>query len=180
MGVLERLDPADLRPALALLLAPPGGTKTGGRQQVSGFCEYLAQCPVRWEGLRCGPAKSPAGLFFALLLPGRTAIVMVPSPGDHGIVADDQLLATRAGLEALAQHRLHYAQALLEPEAGAKRTLLEQAGFAPLAPLAYLERDATYPWVEPPRPDEAEWLRYSEHTRAPRLHGRYTAAIGQG
>ena len=166
MGLVEQIGLADLRPALAVLLAPPGDAKGGGQRQIAGFCDYLAQCPVRWEGLRCGRPQAPTGLFFALLLPGRTAIVMVACPGEHGIDADDQLLVTQAGLEALGEHSLHCAQSLLEPDAVAKRALLEQVGFARLAPLVYLERDATYPWVEPPQPGKAEWLRYGAHTHA--------------
>jgi GNAT superfamily N-acetyltransferase len=166
MGLVEQIGPADLRPALAVLLAPPGDAKGGDQRQIAGFCDYLAQCPVRWEGLRCGRPQAPTALFFTLLLPGRTAIVIVATPGEHGINPDDQLRVTRTGLETLREHSMHYAQSLLEPDAVAKRALLEQVGFGRLAPLVYLERDATYPWVEPPQPGEAEWLRYSAHTHA--------------
>ncbi len=91
MNRFERLQPADLRPALAYLLTTPGGGKASVRGAIAGFCDYLAQSPVRWEGFRCGSRAAPTGLFFVLLLPGRTAIVLVPNPGEHGIDPVDQL-----------------------------------------------------------------------------------------
>ncbi len=164
MYQLQPLGPADLPAVLPILLAVPGTGLRSGRHQVHAFCEYLTQCPIQWEGLCCGPSAAPSAVFFALLLPGRTAIVMIPSPGEHGITPDDQQYATRTGLANLGVRDLHYAQALLEPEAARKRALLEQAGFCPLAPLEYLERDAVHPWVDPPAPGEAEWASYGPDT----------------
>lgn len=91
---------------------------------------------------------------------------MLPSPDLPGIVPDDQLRVTTAGLAALGSRRLHFAQVLLEPEAAAQRALVQQVGFRPLAPLLYLERDARYPWSDPPSPEEAEWVRYDAQSRA--------------
>lgn len=166
MDQFETIEPGELRPALAYLLAPPGGSLAAARSHVPAFCEYLAQGAVQWEGLRCGRRSAPTGLFFALLLPGRTAIVMIPTPGDHGIVPERQFAVARAGLDRLAGHNLHFAQALLELDAPGKRALLERAGFALLAPLIYLERDVAFPWVDPPAAGTAEWVRYGARTHA--------------
>lgn len=151
---------------LAYLLAPPGVTAAGARTYVPAFCDYLTHGVADWVGLRCGRQSAPTGLFFALLLPGRTAIVMVPSPGQNGIVPERQLAVTMAGLSHLRELGLHFAQALVEPEAVSKQALLEHAGFTPLAPLVYLERDVAFPWSDPPRPDEGEWVRYEARTHA--------------
>jgi mycothiol synthase len=161
---LEPISPADLRAVLGVVLAAPGSGVRAAAHQVSGFHEYLGQSPVQWEGLRCGPRRAPVAVFFALLLPGRTAIVMVPAPGELGIDPDEQLRVTRAGLARLGARDLHYAQALLEPGATALAALLAAAGFCPLAVLDYLERDALHPWVDPPAPEEAEWIPYDERT----------------
>jgi len=169
---LETLSPADLPATLAIVLATPGSDIRSGQRQVTGFCTYLTQSPVQWEGLRCGPCDAPSAVYFALLLPGRTAIVMVPSPGERGIEPADQLHATQVGLARLGERGLHYAQALVDPAAAAQSALLEQAGFRPLAPLDYLERDAVHPWVEPPAPDEAEWLDYEART-----HREFAAVV---
>jgi ribosomal protein S18 acetylase RimI-like enzyme len=162
----EPLQLADLPVSVAILLATPGSGRAADARQVRGFCEYLAQGPVRWEGWRFGQRNTPSALFFALLLPGRTAIVMIPSPGEHGIEPGEQLQITQTGLARLGERDLHYAQALIEPEAAAKRALLEQIGLQPLAPLEYLERAVAYPWADPPAPDEAEWVSYDEQTHA--------------
>ena len=166
MNPIKTLGPTELRAALPYLLTAPGSSPAAARDHVPAFCDYLTQGGVKWEGLRCGRLAAPSGLFVALLLPGRTAIVMIPTPGMFGIDAARQLVVTAAGLDRLAGQGLHFAQALLEPEATAKRVLLEHAGFRPLAPLDYLERDVSFPWAEPPRPDEVQWVRYSVQSQA--------------
>ncbi len=164
MSRIDLLLPTDLSPALARLLAPAGHRELANGAQITGFSEYLADSAVRWQGLRCGPRETPTGLFFALLMPGNTALVMLPPPGTPGIVPSDVLHTLTAGLAALRSQKLHFAQVLLEPEAGASRGLLEQAGFRPLAPLLYLEREVRYPWSDPPSPREADWVAYGTQT----------------
>jgi len=89
---------------------------------------------------------------------------MLPNPGEHGIRASDQLATTLAGLAGLGTRGLHYAQVLSESEAGGLRTLLEQVGFRRLTRLVYLDRDAIYPWVEPP--SDVVWTGYSSETHS--------------
>jgi GNAT superfamily N-acetyltransferase len=164
MTDLAALEPADLDAVLPALLAAPGLPRAGSGQ-IDGFYDYLAEGALTWKGLRVGPRHAPRGVFLAILLPGRTAIVMVPTPGQHGIDFDDQVRVTMAGLEALGRLRLHYAQVLLEMDADAKRRLIAAARFSPLAPLAYLERDAVYPWLPPP-PQRCHWVPYGPATQA--------------
>lgn len=168
----EPISPADLRAMLGVILAVPGSNERAPAHQVSGFCEYLAHGPAQWEGLRCGNRRSPVAAFLALRLPGRTAIVMIPPPGELGIDPEEQLRLTRAGLARLGEHDLYYVQALLELGATGVAALLEQAGFRPLAVLEYLERDALHPWVDPPGPEEAEWVQYDERT-----HGEFAQTV---
>ncbi len=160
---ISELEAGELRAALARLLALPRAVAPAPASAVEPFVEYLAAAPVSWKGLYCGPAAAMKGIFLALLLPGRTAIVMVPEPGQLGIesAAAEQVL--RAGLERLAPQRLHYAQALLEPEAAGRRRLLERTGFVPLATLEYLERDLREPFT-PPTEDVAEWVSLATAT----------------
>ena len=160
MTKVQPLTPADLRQALAYLLPPPGNARHASQAAVSSFCDYLELAPVEWEGVCCGPPDRPTGLFFALLLPGRTAIVMIPRPNELGIAPADQLETVLAGLDRLGPRGLHYAQTLLEPQAQGTQALVKQAGFQPLASLVYLERSAAYPWVEPPGANDAEWVPY--------------------
>jgi ribosomal protein S18 acetylase RimI-like enzyme len=120
----------------------------------------MAQSTLGWEGARVGTPEQPRALFLALFLPGHTALVTIPSPLIPGIDFETQLWLASEGLQRLAGRGLHYAQALAEPQAAQRCRLLEQAGFRPLAPLCYLERDVLYPWVEPPTPNDAEWVAY--------------------
>lgn len=172
MEPYTRLSDADLDAVLPWLLVGPETGAAVTAVQREGFYRYLAEGGLTWEGWCLGSARAPRAVFLALLLPGATAIVMIPPPGAGSIEAGAQRELTRAGLGALAARHLHYAQALLEPEAGGKRKLLMELGFTPLAPLVYMERDARYPWVEPPPARAAEWIAYSTAT-----HGEFARVL---
>lgn len=167
-----RLSETNLDAVLPWLLAGPqaGGAVTAAQRE--GFYRYLAEGGLTWEGWCLGSARAPRAVFLALLLPGATAIVMIPPPGAGSIEAGAQRELTRVGLAELGARRLHYAQALLEPEAGEQRKLLTGLGFTRLAPLVYMERDARYPWVEPPPPSAAEWIAYSTT-----VHGEFARVL---
>ena len=164
MSNFETLLPADLEQALSRLLATPGQGVLAEHRQVQNFMDYLTDGSVRWEGLRCGQPEAPLALFLAALLPGSTAIILIPTPDELGIDHDDQHRLTIVGLEHLRAHKLHFAQALLQPEAGGQRRLLQKVGFSLLAPLVYMERDVRYPWVEPPAIDPQAWTAFSRRT----------------
>jgi GNAT superfamily N-acetyltransferase len=164
MTSYDKLAPDELRPALELLLAPPGGGRAAARALLPGFCDYLRAGNLPWEGWRSGPPGSPAALFLALLLPGHTALIFIPQPDENGIDPAAQLDLTRGALGELATRNLYYGQALLEAAAHSRGELLRQAGFRSLAPLAYMERSATYPWTETPSAAGLEWLQFDERT----------------
>ena len=158
------LGAGELPAALRLLLAIPGSAGGATEIQVRGFLDYLATGAVQWEGYRCGPANAPRALFLALLTPGRTAIALLPSPGEHGIDPDAQHYLGRAALRRLQKRELHFVQALLVPEARAQHELLKQLGFRFLAPLIYMERDTHYPWVDPPSLHPGAWVPFRPQT----------------
>ena len=161
-----RLTPAELAHVLPLLLAPAGGSLAAGRELVPSFAAYMEQSVPEWVGWRTGAATRPRALLLTLLMPGRTALAVLPSPDAHGIDKAAQSHLMQVGVAALADRGLHYAQALVEPNADAKRMLLTRVGFTRLAPLVYLERDALYPWVNPPAPEDGEWVNFSDATCA--------------
>ena len=97
--------------------------------------------------------------------PARPRSSWSPTPGEHGIDAAEQKALTIASLAQLHGRQLHFAQVLLLPDAEGQRRLLEQVGFRRLAPLLYLERDARYPWVDPPEADESAWVEFRPETR---------------
>ena len=164
MTRFQPIQPDDLAESLAYLLATPGTGHRAPHDQVRHFLAYLEFSRLSWEGLRARGPTGPSALFLALLLPGSTAIIMIPTPGELGIDPALQRAITSAGLAAWQPRRLHYAQALLAPEARAQRRLLTELGFHPLAPLLYLERDATYPWAEPPPADAGTWVTFDATT----------------
>ena len=172
MHAIAQLAPDELRSALAILLATPATGRAATSRQVAGFCDYLAYGLVEWAGWRCGQPAAPTGLLLALILPGHTALTMLPAPGQLGITPEGERAVLDHALNELSARPLHYMQALLEPQATAARALLLDAGFDCLAPLVYLERNATFPWVPPPAPDQAEWLLYSAKT-----HARFAAVV---
>ncbi len=156
----EELSSDDLRDALPILLAPPDSPNRLSQQHVVGFLDYLLGGRVRWRGWRVGAGGATVGLSLAVLLPGRTAIVLLPEPDRLGISWPAARQALVVALTALAGEKLHFAQALIEPEAVGKRKLLLATGFTPLAGLIYLERQVSYPWVDPP-PISVRWVTYS-------------------
>jgi ribosomal protein S18 acetylase RimI-like enzyme len=165
MSGIEPVKPAELPVALAYVLAPPGRKDLADAAQVAAYREYLSECPVGWEALQLRRRGCVSGLVFALLLPGGVALLMLPTPGEHGIDPGDQAQVQVAMLDRLGRGRLHYVQALLEPEATSKHAVLQQVGFRRLTTLLYLEREPAHPPAGPPHPDEAEWLRFDDQTR---------------
>lgn len=162
MGQIDALEASDRDRVLARVLAPPGGTGLATRAQVRSFVSYMSACGLEWAAWRCGREGRETALLFVLFLPGGTAILMLPTPGTRGIVRDDQARLVAAGLERLADRKLYYVQALIEPEAIGKCDLLRVSGFKHLTHLIYLQREISYPRFEPPGPHEATWITYDQ------------------
>ena len=162
MTKVESIRPNTLPEALELLLATP--SHLADTQQVRNYRDYLDQGPLNWEGLQISHGGRVRGVFFAMLLPGRSAIVMTAVPGRHGIEPDDQLEVLQRGLEQLEPRKLHYAQALIEPAEPELRHLIERAGLRHLTRLHYLQRNASYPWASPPQEHEADWINFGACT----------------
>jgi ribosomal protein S18 acetylase RimI-like enzyme len=165
MAEIELVESDQLPRTLPVLLASPGTGRPASQAVVRGFQDYVRDPRIKWEGWRTGDIDRPRALFLALLLPGSTAIVLTPSPGELGIGAAEQEELTRIALARLGGRGLYFAQALLLPAAQGRRKLLENVGFRLLATLTYLERDVKYPWLDPPQVEETAWLTFSRQTR---------------
>lgn len=172
MHLSNEITGAELPEAVGVLLAPPGSRRAAD-EHVRGFLDYLETAPVQWEGVRVGPAGAPRALVLAILLPGRVGMVLMPPLVTPTLRFDEQAALLQASLERLRTRRLHFAQALLAPGAARERELLRTTGFAPLAILRYLDRDVTFPWVDPPAAHEATWVAYE-----PRTHDRFVEVVG--
>lgn len=168
VAITDETLPAALRPAMT-----QGGSHRSAEQtHAQAVLNYLSACGIAWEGFQFRRRGRTTGVFFAMLPPGRTAVVLLACPGRKGVTDADQTTVTLEGMAALARRRLYYAQVLLEPDDAARRSLLDRFKYEHLARLHYLERDAVYPWADPPAADQAAWLDYG-----PGTHDRFAATI---
>ncbi|MBU0639487.1 MAG: GNAT family N-acetyltransferase [Planctomycetes bacterium] len=170
----EPIESVSLEEALSCVLAPGDEHLRASQAHVRALDAYIAQCTEGWEGFKQTHEGRTTGLFLAMLLPGSTAVIMVPCPGTHGFSLPDQQRVTLFGLERLRVRRLHYVQALLEPGLRPKRALLERCGFRRLTTLNYLERGTMYPWFDPPSPDAVDWVPFGSNT-----YERFAATLAQ-
>lgn len=107
-----------------------------------------------------------------LVLPGRSALLLAPPPSRLAAM-EEAVAVVRCALGRLQAAGILFAQALAPPEWEEQRKLLSAAGFEFLTRLLYLERDARYPWVDPP-PVDAVWLAYE-----PSRHGLFAEVVAQ-
>lgn len=157
------LQSPDLEWALDYLSPDPGRSRATRDNHLHAFQQYLTTCQVRWLGWYCGSSESVQALFFALLIPGRTAMILRPANSRSESDLAERLL--RFGLDELGKRKLHYAQVLVEPDTAHERQLLESIGFRPLARLLYMERQIVGP-APPHVPQLGEWLVFNEEVRA--------------
>jgi len=160
MAHIETVAGAELEGMLARVLAPPGRGGRATRAHVRSFVDYVSKCGLEWTGLRARRGEGETALLLVLVLPGNTAIVMFPAPGDSDIRREDQQQLLASSVEQLAHRRLHYAQALIEPEAADKHTLLQATGFRYLTQLIYLQREASAVGLDLADAERASWLAY--------------------
>jgi len=172
MSAVAPLDPRDLLAALPFVLAAPLESARRTAEAARTFARYLAETALPWSGWRCGPPSAPSGLALTVELPGRTGLLLPAVPGERGITAAGQRAVLEAALAALRARRPHYVQVLSDPAAASLATLLTEFGFRRLTRLIYLERDAVYPWVDPPPPDEVQWVAYE-----PAHHGEFVSVV---
>lgn len=169
---VETVEAPALEDVLARVLAPPGRATRASRAQVRSFVDYLSTCALEWAAWRCRREQGQTALLFILFLPGKTAMVMFPSPGDADIVPEDQQRLLAVVLEQLASRELYYVQALVEPEAAGKHNMLRATGFQYLTQLIYLQRAVAVPRFDRPRAQEATWLAYEQ-----RYHGAFAQML---
>jgi mycothiol synthase len=172
MHNVEYASADELAELLALVLAEPGSGRRADRARVRAFIDYIEDARLSCDGSLLRRDGQISAALVMIRLPGGTAIVMPAAPGELGNDARDQVVLLSAGLARLREVPLYYSQALIEPQAEAKGVLLRAAGFERLTTLHYLERDARYPWVEPPPPSAARWLCY-----APENHNLFTETV---
>lgn len=158
-NAVETVHDSLLPALLEQLLATPGASAAPA-EQVQSFVNYLSTGRIRTIGrqVRRGPHLS--GAWLALLLPGRVAMIMLPCRGWSGLEAADQRAAVAAGVEALSNQGLYFAQALLEAGDVYQRWLLEEFGFHHLTTLSYMQRPCAWPPWDPPEAAGVEWIAY--------------------
>jgi GNAT superfamily N-acetyltransferase len=162
VGQIETVSSDERDAVLARVLVPRGGAARASQGHVRSFARYLSTCALEWTAWRYRRERRETACLFVLYLPGKTAIVLFPPPEARGIRRDDQCRLLKASMERLTSSSLYYAQALVEAEASGQRSLLEECGFEHLTQLIYTQRSTRSPWVAPPEPHEATWIRYDD------------------
>lgn len=161
MDEIRKISGPELPSTLRFILADPLSADVAHPLHVEGFLQNLRVCAIPWE---CCVLQSSGSVHAAALVlspDGGTAIVMFPSPGALGIGYAEQTRLLAHVMDSLRARDLYYAQALIETDSAAKRDLLTGAGFWRLARLLYLERGMTYPWMDAPPAERADWVEYS-------------------
>ncbi len=161
---VEPLAENQLDAALRLVLADPGSKRPADDAQVAQYRRQLAQPGVTWLGHVARRQGRIRGVTLATIFPGRTAVVMLPEPGELGIETPAQRGTLLAVAEALDAGALHYSQALLEPGARTGPQLLREAGFRRISRLAYLLHAGGAPRAES-RTAPVEWRSYDDALR---------------
>lgn len=151
---------SDRRSALrcALATAP---ARLASHADVRGLLHYTEVCGVPWDAFRAPEGNDAAVVM--LRLPGRVGVLLLSPPGDGASQPALVELLTSAMRRAAAM-KLNYIQALVEPEDAARRRALAVAEFRHLTQLVYLDRGATYPWVDPPSGERVTWIPHSPVT----------------
>ena len=160
MARIEPVQAGECENVLTRVLAPLGGPALASATHVRSFADYIQTCALEWAAWRCRRHGRETACLFILLLPGRTAIAMFPAPRAQSTEAEDQRRLLAAALEQLTDRRLHYVQALVEPEAGDKREVLQANGFAHLTQLIYLRRSASSSGFRGAGDREVTWIAY--------------------
>ncbi|MBL8880719.1 MAG: hypothetical protein JNG88_16520, partial [Phycisphaerales bacterium] len=157
--------------ALSHALAVPPNFEPAPARVVAGFLASAEHAVLSWIAYRIGSRGAPSALAIGLLLRGRTVLIL---PAGRPTTRFDAAATTAvfgALLSDLDQQPYTYAQCILGDGCEPLARVVQSAGFARLTGLRYLERDARYPWIEPP-PGELAWLTYT-----PQRHSEFCAAV---
>jgi len=163
MAEFHIVEPARLAAVWPRVLAAPGARRADAAQ-LAAFEQYVRATPARCLAWAVSTAPDSPSVA-ALLLPGRTALLLVPAVAPRD-AADPQRALVAHALAELAAHNLHYVQALIEPDARGRAALLAAAGLRRITTLDYLHRRVTYPWSDPPQAPDLTWTAYSAQSRA--------------
>lgn len=164
-------DVADLPALLSVVLASRSDPDAAERQAPA-LLAYLQISGSQWRGWCVGEPARPQAAVVALLLPGRTAMLLCGDPQAPSLDAETQRRLVCRAIDELREMPLHYVQALLDQDDAGRASALSAAGFAALTRLSYLERGATYPWCDPPDTDAVAWDAY-----APDTHDRFEQTV---
>lgn len=162
----------DLHRVLRYLLASEEGEQLAGEGQVRGFLNYLRESGTGWVGWWEAGVEPPRAMVVALILAGRTGMLLLPPVGRFGNDPAAQAALCGEALGELRARDLHYVQGLIESGSSVTRDLLRSVGFTSLAPLAYLERPVS--GDEPRARTDAgiDWVAFS-----PATYGRFADVL---
>jgi ribosomal protein S18 acetylase RimI-like enzyme len=151
---------------LRILLAEPGDSRPAERTRVRSFADYLARSDCHWEVFRGSLAGRTRALLLVLLIPGDTAVLMLPNAGDHAIDAAAQVALIDWWRDRYSPEAFCFEQALIETNADGKRASLEQLHFKKLTRLIYLDRSTVFPRISAARRPDVDFVTVSQAGQA--------------
>jgi mycothiol synthase len=165
MVITQPQNQAELKQALAALIAGPGSSSAETDQQVQALVRYSESRGLSLEQCLIGTGPDHTTLVCLCVdSPGRTSGVYIPAtiakPQTGKLIVE---LLNEASLRARTRN-IQFLQAIVPIDSDAETGVLQAAGFSKLAKLIYLESDLARPLrVEKP-PPPLSWLGYSQTT----------------
>jgi len=139
---------ADLTGALRRFLQRPSIAPELAREQIASIEAFIGASRSGWSVFPPASAAPPDVL--SLLLPGRTALLML-APATDDDARQSLRASLRSAVEDCERRALHYAQALTEVGDAAAASALVDTGFRRIATLIYLEATSAAVRRRPPR-----------------------------
>lgn len=137
--VADATNAADLRAILSAVLGASGDPATTSATLAS-VMRYIQTAAIEWRAWHDGTISDAV---LALFIPGGVTSIMFSTP-QNGTSA-----SLVAAMDAVIGRRDFFVQAILDCDDPWRAAALTPYGFRRLATLAYLERSAVFPWLEP-------------------------------
>jgi mycothiol synthase len=159
--IIQAAVPADVEPAMSLVLSPPGG---GGAdlQSTREFIAFARERGIGLEGLHVALREGKlVSAILPVISPGRTMLMLCPPAGaiKGADAATGQLIDPVC--DYCASLGVHLAQTLIDPRDSALEAIFTQRQFEKMAELHYLQMQVAADSAYPPLPAGMSWVTYA-------------------
>ena len=163
--ILRPATAAEIEPAIALILSPPGAS--ADTQSTREFIAFARERGIDFDGLHVALRDGKlVSAILSVVSPGRTMLMLCP-PGAGGNAAD---AATAQLIDPVCRHSaaqgIHLAQTLVDPGDTALEAIFAQQQFDKMAELHYLQVQVAAGSTFPVLPPDLTWTIYSADNHA--------------